>query len=85
MQRNTFIVILSVIVIVLAAALVFLQVRGQKQAQRASSPQEIERQIQEVMNNPKIPEHAKQQIIYQLRMRQGAGKYMAPQQQPSGR
>ena len=85
MQRNTFIVILSVVVIVLAAALIFLQVRGQKQAQRASSPQEIERQIQEVMNNPKIPEHAKQQIIRQLRMRQGAGKYMAPQQQPSGR
>jgi flagellar basal body-associated protein FliL len=84
MQRNTFIVILSVVVIVLAAALIFLQVRGQKQAQRASSPQEIERQIQEVMNNPQIPEHAKQQIIYQLRMRQGAGKYMAPQQ-PSGK
>jgi len=84
MQRNTLIVIVSLVVIVIAAAIIFLQVRGQRQTQRVSTSQEVEQQIQEIMKNPKIPEYAKQQIIYQLRMRQGAGKYMAPQQ-PQGR
>lgn len=81
MQRNTLIIVVSLVIIVIAGAIIFLQVRGQRQAMRQSAPQqEIERQIQEVMKNPKIPEYAKQQIIYQLRMRQGAGKYMGPQQ-----
>ena len=83
MQRNTLIVIVSLVVIVIAAAIIFLQVRGQRQAQRVSTSQEVEQQIQEIMRNPKIPEHAKQQIIYQLRIKQGAGKHMAPQQ-PQG-
>ncbi|MCS7186726.1 MAG: hypothetical protein RMK89_07225 [Armatimonadota bacterium] len=84
MQRNALVVIISVVVIVIAAAIIFLQVRGQRQAQRVSTSQEVERQIQEIMKNPKIPEHAKQQIIYQLRMKQGMGQHMAPPQ-PQGR
>lgn len=84
MQRNFLIVILSVVVIVIAAALIFLQVRGQRQSQKVTNPQEVEQQIQEIMKNPKIPEYAKQQIIYQLRMKQGVSKYMGPQQ-PQGR
>ncbi len=79
MQR-TWLAVVSVIIIVVAALLIFTQVRKGQEAKRASAPQqEIERQIQEVQKNPNIPEAAKQQIIYQLRMRQGTAGQMAPQ------
>ncbi len=80
MQRNTLIVVVSVVIIILAALLIFAQVRRGREALRVSAPQqEIEKQIQEIQKNPNIPEHAKQQIIYQLRMRQGAAQQMGSQ------
>lgn len=85
MQRNTLIVVVSIVVLIVAALLVFTQVRRGREALRVSAPQqEIEKQIQEIQQNPRIPEHAKQQIIYQLRMRQGAAGQMAPQTPSQG-
>ncbi|GBC97559.1 hypothetical protein HRbin17_00046 [bacterium HR17] len=85
MHRNTLLVVVSIMLIVVAGLLIFSQIRSQREAQRLSSPQtELQQRIQEIQNNPRIPEAAKQQIIQQLQMRQGMGRYMAPQQpQPS--
>ncbi len=74
------IIVVSVVIVIVAVLLIFVQVRRGREALRVSAPQqEIEKQIQEIRKNPNIPEHAKQQIIYQLRMRQGATQQMGPQ------
>jgi|GEM_PF-3550979 Tfp pilus assembly protein PilN len=85
MQRNILLVVVSIMLIALAGLLIFSQIRSQREAQRLSSPStELQKRIQEIQSNPRIPEAAKQQIIQQLQIRQGMGQYMAPQQpQPS--
>ncbi|MDW8392593.1 MAG: hypothetical protein RMK84_21000 [Oscillochloridaceae bacterium] len=80
MNRETKLAIVAITLIVAAAIIFFFTYRSTQPHFVEPDPNELEKRIQQIQNDPNMPPQAKEAAIGELRRRMGGG-----QQQPQTR
>ncbi len=83
-QRKTWMVVVSVLIIIVAGLLIFSHVRRSREGYiKEASVEAVQREIQRIQQDPNIPGHVKQQLIRQLQTELHRAQTKQSQQAPT--